>query len=109
MPGSAWALSAAGLTRGYRTEYDHTMLAIHDAMKRAKDYQRDVPKSEFHFPPGSTWVVFTDAVSHAALAGQHLIEQTFYLPVTAMLDQTKAPLRILERLASRALTPHRAA
>jgi hypothetical protein len=109
VPGSAWALSAVGLTRGYRTEYDHTMLAIHDAMKRAKDYQRDVPKSEFRFPPGSTWVVFTDIVSHAALAGQHLFEQTFYLPVTAMLDQSKAPLRILERLASRALTPHRAA
>jgi hypothetical protein len=78
-------------------------------MKRSKDYQRAAPQSEFHFPPGSTWIVFTDAVSHAALAGQHLFEQTFYLPVTAMLDQGKAPLRILERLAARALTPERAA
>ena len=109
IPGAAWAMKAAGLTRGYRTEYDHTMLAIHDAMKRAKDYQRDVPQSEFHFPPGSTWIVFTDAVSHAALSGQHLFEQTFYLPVGAMLDQQKAPLRVLEGLAARALTPRRAA
>jgi hypothetical protein len=109
LPGSAWALSAVGLTRGYRTEYDHTMLAIHDAMKRANDYQRDVPQSEFHFAPASTWIVFTDMVSHAALSGQHLFEQTFYLPVTAMLDQSKAPLRILERLAARSLTPQRAA
>ena len=109
IPGAAWAMKAAGLTRGYRTEYDHTMLAIHDVMKRAKDYQRDVPQSEFHFPPGSTWIVFTDAVSHAALSGQHLFEQTFYLPVSAMLDQQKAPLRILEALAARPLTPQRAA
>jgi hypothetical protein len=109
LPGSAWAMNVVGLTRGYRTEYDHTMLSIHNAMKRAKDYQRDVPQSEFQFPPGSTWIVFTDAVSHAALSGQHLFEQTFYLPVTAMLDQSKAPLRILERLAARALTPQRAA
>lgn len=109
VPGAAWSMKAVGLTRGYRTEYDHIMLAIHDAMKRSKDYQRAAPQSEFHFPPGSTWIVFTDAVSHAALAGQHLFEQTFYLPVTAMLDQGKAPLRILERLAARALTPERAA
>ena len=109
VPGTAWARKAVGLTRGYRTEYDHTMLAIHDAMKRAKDYQRDAPQSEFHFPPGSTWMVFTDAVSHAALSGQHLFEQTFYVPVTAMLDQRKAPLRILEALAARALTPQHAA
>lgn len=109
LPGAAWAMKATGLTRGYRTEYDHTMLAIHDAMKRAADYQRDAPQSEFNFPPGSTWIVFTDAVSHAALSGQHLFEQTFYLPVSAMLDESKAPLRILEALAARPLTPQRVA
>ena len=35
LPGSARAMKALGLTRGYRTEYDHAMLSIHDAMKRA--------------------------------------------------------------------------
>lgn len=103
MPGSAWLLSRAGLTRGYRTHYDHAMLAIHDAMKRARHYQQNVRAIDVRFPPGSTWVVFTDMVSHAALSGQHLFEQTFYLPVSAMADQSKAPLRILESLAGREL------
>jgi hypothetical protein len=105
IPGSAWLMKTAGLTRGYRTAYDHAMLAIHDEMKRATHYQESVPQSEFHFPPGSTWIVFTDMVSHAALSGQHLFEQTFYLPVSAMADSAKAPLRILETLARQALVP----
>jgi hypothetical protein len=102
-PGSARLMEAIGLTRGYRTEYDSSMLAIHDAMKRASNYQCSVPHVDFLFPPDSTWIVFTDAVSHAALSGQHLFEQTFYLPVSAMRDSHKAPLRILERLAGRSL------
>jgi hypothetical protein len=40
---------------------------------------------------------------HAALAGQFLLEQTFYLPVAAMQDERMAPLRILEQLYQRQL------
>jgi hypothetical protein len=40
---------------------------------------------------------------HAALAGQFLLEQTFYLPVAAMQDENCAPLRILEQLYQREL------
>ena len=107
VPGSAWLMEKIGLTRGYRTAYDHAMLAIHDSMKRASDYQQHVSHSDFHFPPGSTWIVFTDMVSHAALSGQHLFEQTFYLPVSAMADPGKAPLRVLERLTGRPLVAQR--
>jgi len=103
IPGSAWFFARTGLTRGYRSRYDHAMLAIHDAMKRARFYQQNVPAADFHFPPGSTWIVYTDTVSHAALSGQHLFEQTFYLPVAAMADPDKSPLRILETLAGRKL------
>ena len=103
LPGNAWLMQAIGLTRGYRTAYDQAMLGIHDAMKRSTNYQQNVPYSEFHFPPGSTWIVFTDMVSHAALSGQHLFEQTFYLPVSAMTDPDKAPLRILEQMAGQPL------
>jgi hypothetical protein len=80
------------------------MLQLHDRMKADPEYQAGAEQIAYDFPPGSTWIVFTDQVSHAAMAGQHLLEQTFYLPVTAMLDQTKSPLRILERLTGRALT-----
>jgi 3-deoxy-D-manno-oct-2-ulosonic acid (Kdo) hydroxylase len=55
------------------------------------------------FPSGSTWIAFTDAVSHAAMAGQYQFEQTFLLPVAAMVDETRSPLRILEQLKGRQL------
>src|SRR2546429_2712052 len=42
------------------------------------------------FPVGSTWMAFTDQVSHAAMAGQHLLEQTFYLPLTSMAEDRKS-------------------
>ncbi len=108
LPGLAHVLKYTGLTRDLRTRYDHAMLGIHDAMKRAKHYQQTVPYTEFDFTPGSTWIVYTDTVSHAALSGQHLFEQTFYLPVSAMADESKAPLRILESLARRQLAPRAA-
>ncbi|MGD0143424.1 MAG: Kdo hydroxylase family protein [Rhizomicrobium sp.] len=103
LPGSAWLMKSVGITKGVRTPYDHLMLNIHDTMKGRDDYQRDIVQNEFHFPPGSTWIVFTDQVSHAAMGGQHLFEQTFYLPVKAMADETKSPLRVLERATGRAL------
>ena len=60
-------------------------------------------RGRFDFPALSTWVVFTDRVMHAALAGQFLLEQTFYLPVAAMQDEQYAPLRILEDICKRKL------
>ncbi len=99
----AWAMNIIGATKSYRTAYDHFMLSIHDKMKADELYQRSVVQNEFSFPPGSTWIAYTDKVSHAATGGQHLLEQTFYLPVSAMADASKAPLRILERVAGRAL------
>jgi hypothetical protein len=37
------------------------------------------------------------------MAGQYQLEQTFLLPVDAMLDESRSPLRILERLTGRRL------
>ena len=108
LPGAAHVLKYTGLTRQFRTRYDEAMLGIHDAMKRTTHYQQTVSYADFDFQPGSTWIVFTDTVSHAALSGQHLFEQTFYLPVVAMADESKSPLRILESLAGRQLVPRAA-
>ena len=102
-PGSAWLLQRLGVTKDRRTGYDHLMLRLHDALKNDEAYQRDAPKMRVEFPAGSTWMVFTDRVMHAALAGQHALEQTFYLPVSAMLEARYAPLRILEGLYQRKL------
>jgi hypothetical protein len=103
--GSSLALQLLRRVRGRRTEYDHFMLGIHDRMKADTEYQSQVPQTQVFFPSGATWVCFTDRVSHAAMSGQFALEQTFYLPVDAMNDPSRTPLRVLERLAGRALVP----
>ena len=103
LPGSAWLLRALHVTRTRRTPYDHLMLGIHDGMKADQAYQRDCPQVSLAIPPGVTWACFTDSVSHAAMSGQFAFEQTFYLPVEAMHDQSRSPLRVLENLTGKRL------
>ena len=103
LPGSAWLLQKLHITKGRRSSYDHVMLNLHDMAKLDDAYQRETARTRIEFPAGSTWVVYTDRVMHAALAGQFLLEQTFYLPVAAMQDERMAPLRILEQLYQRQL------
>ena len=97
-PGSAKFLHWVRITKSVRTYYDHIMLQIHDRMKLDSDYQKRVKYTELCFPPGSSWIVSTDQVSHAAISGQYILEQTFYLPVTAMKNPETAPLYVLENL-----------
>lgn len=103
-PGTARALRFLKITKSYRTLYDHYMLQIHDLMKGDEDYQAKAHQQEVRFPPGSTWIVQTDDVSHAAMLGQYVLEQTFYLPMKAMQDDSRAPLRVLERMMNQKLT-----
>jgi len=102
-PGSLWLLHRLGIVKGRRTEYDHVMLGIHDRMKADQGYQSQAVQVRFAIPPGATWACFTDCVSHAAMSGQFAFEQTFDLPVSAMRDPERSPLRVLERLAGRTL------
>jgi|SRR5579885_139875 hypothetical protein len=97
-PCSAALLRMLRITKSYRTLYDHYMLQMHNRMKADEHYQKNCAQQELRLPPGSTWIVQTDHVSHAAMSGQHLLEQTFYLPVKAMKDETKSPLRVLEKI-----------
>lgn len=103
IPGSAKLLRLLKVTKSYRTKYDHYMLQIHDRMKMDEEYQRNVMSTEIRLPANSTWMVQTDHVSHAVVSGQHMLEQTFYLPVTAMKNQDLSPLKILERLTGQKL------
>ena len=41
-------------------------------------------------------MVFTDGVPHAAMSGQFALEQTFIIPVDALVSPATAPLRVLE-------------
>ena len=95
-PIAPWLLEQLHITKSHRTPYDHVMLNLHDRVKRDSGYQRSAPREQVNFPSGSSWIVFTDRVLHAALCGQYLLEQTFYVPVQAMADERVSPLRILE-------------
>jgi len=103
LPGSAALLHALKITKQKRSLYDHYMLHIHDRMKLDDHYQASVPYEDVLFPPGSTWIVYSDQVSHAAMSGQYMMEQTFTLPVAAMNDPATSPLKVLEGFAKKAL------
>jgi hypothetical protein len=103
LPGSAALMAALGITKRRRTEYDHVMLQLHDHAKADLAFQQSSPQANVNFAPGTTWVVYSDQVLHAAMAGQHMMEQTFMLEVEHQLAPEKSPLRTLERLLHRPL------
>jgi hypothetical protein len=103
LPGSSPLLHWLGATKRRRSAYDHYMLRLHDTMKADLGYQASVPQQALALPPGSSWMVFTDQASHAAMAGQYALEQTYHLPVACMHEPARSPLRILEGLLGRPL------
>ena len=104
-PGASTLLSALRVTKGVRSDYDHLMLGLHDRAKSDMAYQRDCAQQIVRFAPGTTWLCFSDQVMHAAVSGQHMLEQTIHLPVSALYDPASSPLAILERLCGRTLLP----
>jgi hypothetical protein len=100
LPGEAWLLERLGVTKGRRSDYDRTMLRLHDMGKLDAAYQAAAPQADVAFPAGSTWFCFTDQVLHAALAGHCALEQTFHVPAAAMTHPERSPLRVLEALHS---------
>ena len=101
--GSAWLLAKTGITKRRRTEYDHLMLQLHDRAKADAAFQHDSPQARVNFAPGSTWVVYSDQVLHAAMGGQHMLEQTFTLDVAHQQRPETSPRGTLERLLGREL------
>ena len=66
-PGSGTLRHLLRLTKAHRSAYDALMLQLHDRMKADTEYQAGAPQTRFEFPPGSTWMAFTDQVTHAAM------------------------------------------
>lgn len=100
-PGEAKLLKLLRITKTHRSEYDHYMLQIHDKMKADDNYQKSVTQHQIRFPSGSSWVVFTDVVSHAALAGQYMLEQTFYVPSKLITQKHCNPQFVLQKMINR--------
>jgi hypothetical protein len=96
----AQAVGLAGLVPQWkRTPYDQFMMDLHNAMKENAEFQRDCTRENVQFPPGSSWMVYTETVPHAVLAGQYALEQTFLVDHAAMVTPESAPIAILEKMA----------
>ena len=92
-----------GVTKSLRSEYDHIMLGLHDAMKSDMQYQKKSSQITMSFKPGTVWICFSDQASHAVMSGQYMMEQTFYLPVSKQYNPEKSPLSILSKLKKKDL------
>jgi len=90
--------SIIGLPVADRSRYDEYMLYLHDWLKENIDFQQNSPKQELVFPPGCTWMVYTDGVPHAVLSGRYALEQTFIVPPEAFVTPEVAPIRVLESM-----------
>jgi hypothetical protein len=83
-----------------RSPYDDFMMRFHNYLKENSAFQQNCPKQHWEFPPGSSWMVYTDMVSHAVLSGQFALEQTLIVSREAMVAPEKSPYGVLARLAS---------
>jgi hypothetical protein len=88
--------SKIGLPVADRSRYDEFMLYLHDWLKENSSFQQDSFKQELIFPPGCTWMVYTDGVPHAVLSGRYALEQTYIVPTDALVTAEVAPIRVLE-------------
>ncbi|HTW45409.1 MAG TPA: Kdo hydroxylase family protein [Acidobacteriaceae bacterium] len=82
-----------------RSPYDDFMMRFHNFLKENPKFQAESPKYPWQFPPSSSWMVYTDAVPHAVLAGQYALEQTFLVSPDALVAPETSPLKVLEGIA----------
>jgi hypothetical protein len=82
-----------------RTPYDEFMMQLHNTMKEDDAFQAGCVREEVRFAPGSSWMVYTETVPHAVLAGQYALEQTFLVDPAAMVTPESAPVAVLEEMA----------
>jgi hypothetical protein len=93
------ALARAGLPVVNRPPYDRFMLRFHHFLKENAEFQRICHKDRWEFPPGSSWIVFTDTTSHACISGQYALEQTMIVRHESLVYPEKAPISVLGELA----------
>jgi hypothetical protein len=88
--------------RRKRTEYDSFMLRMHDFLKRSEEFQERCRKRVWKFPPGSMWLVFTDAASHAALRGRYALEHSYFVAPESLVFPEESPPALLARACAAA-------
>jgi hypothetical protein len=86
-----------------RSPYDDFMMRFHNFLKENASFQAECHKEYLQFPPGSSWMVYTDMVPHAVLSGQYALEQTFLVEHRAMVAPEFSPLSVLQAMTHSAL------
>jgi 3-deoxy-D-manno-octulosonic acid hydroxylase-like protein len=93
-----------GIPKLARSPYDDFMLRFHHFLKENAEFQATCPKWYFDFAPGTSWMCYTDTVSHAVLSGQFALEQTLIVSRDAMVLPEVSPVGVLEKLVGARLT-----
>jgi hypothetical protein len=86
-----------------RSPYDDFMMRFHNFLKENATYQAQGKREAWSFPSGSSWMVYTDMVPHAVLAGQYALEQTYLVSPDAMVAPEHAPLNVLQAMTGQQL------
>ena len=112
-PDNALSRAAKGLGRSMglgaaipsikRSPYDDFMMRFHNFLKENARFQAECVKYPWQFPAGSSWMVYTDTVPHAVLAGQYALEQTLLVAPEALVNPETSPLNVLQGIAGTAL------
>lgn len=78
--------------------YDRAMRRLHNYMKDSPEFQRSDDGARIvDFPPMSSWMVLTDMVGHSCIEGQHMLSDTFLIPLKNCLRADYTPYRLLQR------------
>jgi hypothetical protein len=113
VPDTALSRAAKGLGRAVglgaaipsikRSPYDDFMMRFHNFLKENARFQAECAKYPWQFLAGSSWMVYTDTVPHAVLAGQYALEQTLLVAPEALVAPETSPLKVLEGMAGTVL------
>ncbi len=79
--------------------YDRAMKRVHDTLKEDDAFQSSDTIERLEFEPGSSWCCFSDLVSHGVISGQHVLVNTYYVPLAACVRPELAPFNVMSHAA----------
>jgi hypothetical protein len=80
-----------------RSPYDTFMLRMHNYLKWNDDYQQNSDRCTWRFTPGSAWLVLTDTVPHAVLAGRYALEHSYFIAPDSLELPEESPAALLRQ------------
>ena len=91
-----------------RTAYDDFMLRLHHFLKTNEEFQERQARRLWHFPPGTAWLLFSDAISHAELRGQFALEHSFFVAPETLALPDESPLEMIQQRCGKEILPNAA-